>query len=479
MISSRQFTTRVALAGVRACTAALVGAATLVDAAGAQRAILDRAVHSTTLPNGLQVIAVENHDAPDVVIQVVARSGSLVQATPADEGNAHLFEHMLFKSYRSGADNMTGWAEAVSALHGLGYNGFTVEEAVAYYVDVPPSSLDGAVQLMADLVRGPVFSRDDVNREALVVINEFQRTYSNPLFHLQNEVQKRLWGAGWTQKNTLGSSSAILAANPASLTKTFGEYYVPNNAALMIVGDVDAARVFEAARKYFSRWARKPDPFAAHATAAPPPLEQDQAVLVNDDVSDVTLLVAWQGPSVGTDSSDVNAAAVLADVLNEPASEFQRHLITPGLFTEVHMEYQEQSRIGPILLMATAPASRLAAALPALDHELAQLDAGTAVSAEELSDLKARRVVERALELEEPQTAAFQLAQEWSLTRSLDYYLERVDAENAQLPAALGQVAHRYIAQQPRVTGALCAPRDNDVVRRVLAPWLARTGARP
>jgi zinc protease len=109
----------------------LVVAGACASSAGAQQARLDRHIEQTTLDNGLQVVVAENPATPVATVLVAARTGAFTQE-PSDEGIAHMYEHLLFRSF---GGNPAAFAREVGRLGGE-YNGFTTEEAVSYFVAV-------------------------------------------------------------------------------------------------------------------------------------------------------------------------------------------------------------------------------------------------------------------------------------------------------------------------------------------------------
>src|SRR2546426_9645688 len=111
--------------------------------------------------------------------------------------------------------------------------------------------------------------------------------------------------------------------------------YVPNNAALIVTGDVVTERVFEQAREQFRDWKRGPDPFADRPIPPIAPRATNGVVMLALDVRDVTIRIALQGPSVGQDTGATYAADALFDLLNDPTSGFQQRLLTNGPFESV------------------------------------------------------------------------------------------------------------------------------------------------
>ena len=331
-------------------SALIMLAATVLLAAPAvaQRATLERITHHQTLPNGLEVIVVENHSVPLAAVEVVVRAGAMIQE-PEDQGVPHLYEHMLFRGYR-GPQNQS--FRRIAGELNAAFNGTTSDETVSYYLILPSANVRGAVEALADLVRRPRFVKDELLRERFVVLGE------------------RLWGDGFVRKNTIGDQTAVLTVTPEHLDEIFHRYYVPNNAALIVTGDVSAPAVFGMAHDAFDGWARHDDPFAAHPVAPMPPLAASRAVVVTGDVSDVTIEIAWQGPRVRKQAGATYAADVLSDLLDDDRSAFRHRLVDSGLFQSLTIGYRTLANTGPIILRGVTTPERLPGALTGLQAEL-------------------------------------------------------------------------------------------------------------
>ena len=152
-----------------------------LSAASAQRAELERRIHRSVLPNGLEVIVVENHGVPLVTIEADVKNGSFTQG-PDYEGLSHLYEHMFFKQNRAIA-NAEDYLRTIGQM-GIAYNGTTREEVVDYYFTTTSPNLKTAMQFMKDAARDPSFDEREFDREKQVVIGEIDRNESNPFFYL-------------------------------------------------------------------------------------------------------------------------------------------------------------------------------------------------------------------------------------------------------------------------------------------------------
>lgn len=433
----------------------------------AQRATLERVTQHQTLENGLHVIVVENHAVPLATVEVVVKTGAMSQE-PDDQGVPHLFEHMLFKGYR---DPMGLTFPQRAAGIRAAFNGTTSEEQVTYYLTLPSRNTDDAVKLLAGLVRDPRFENAELQTERFVVFGELERELSDARYHLHREVSRSLWGEAWPRKNTGGETLPLLAVTTARLKEIFARYYVPNNAAVIITGDISAAHAFDMARKHFGGWKRQANPYAAHPVPPVPALDSSRAVVVTSDVRNVTITVQWHGPSVSQDPTGTYAADVLADVINDKQSGFRKRLVDSGLFESASLSYQTLDHVGPITFMGTTTMPKLAGALTALAAEMKYIGREDYLSPDELEVAKKRRSVESAFDLEEGASLAHTLGYWWSVS-GLDYYLGYVDNMAGQSVQDLRTFATRYIVGKPYIIGALTRSEDAPTVATMLSQYI-------
>lgn len=446
---------------------ALVACAAATTAARAQRATLDAIVHRQTLDNGLEVVVVENHAVPIATVEIVVKTGAMSQGSD-DQGVPHLFEHMLFKGYRGTVGREFG--QEMALLH-AGYNGTTSEEEVTYYLTLPSARTDDALQVLSRLVREPHFEKDALNTERFVVMGEYRRNVSDPHFHLQEEVSKLLWSSEWPRKNTLGEPIALMGVTPERLRTIFDRYYIPNNAALVVSGDVSAPQVFAMAADRFGGWKRAADPYATYPVPAMPQLTSNQGVVITGDVNDVTVELQWQGPSARSDVAATYAADVLGAFVNDEQSAFQKRLVDSGLFHAASLSYETLDHVGPISFVGTTTMEKLAGALTVLQAELMNMGADGYFDPQLLEVVKKRRSVATAFQLEESIGLAHTVGYWWAVT-GLDYYLGYVDSLSTRTPADLHAFVERYLSNKPFVIGVLTPTGDAEKVQRFLNQYL-------
>ena len=344
------------------------------------------------------------------------------------------------------------------------FNGTTREEVVNYYMTVPTEKMADAVGLLATALRTPLFRRDELERERQVVIGEYDRNESSPFFELGREADAKLYPGNFSRKDVIGDRQIVLTTTPEKMRTIQSKYYVPNNSAVIVAGDVKPAEVFALVERELGDWARGPDPFASEPIPTIPTLQKSDAVVVEAAVGAVTVQVQWQGPSVGQDAKSTYAADVFSDVLNDPRSQFQQRLVDSGLWQAVGVNYYTLNHTGPITISGQTSPEQLRDAMKALYGEIAKFDTPGYFTAEELEAVKAHRAVTSAFDRERASGFAHTLGFWWSVA-SLEYYMGYVDNMAQQTVDDLRAYARKYILGKPHITGVLIAPEARQALK--------------
>lgn len=416
----------------------------------------DLPIRDTTLGNGLTVIVVENHAVPLVTVEFDVKNGSYTQ-TPDYEGLAHLYEHMFFKANAS-IPSQERYLERLRELGGS-FNGTTSEERVNYYVTVGSDSLAPTMQFMEDAIRSPLFLPEELARERPVVIAEFDRNEANPFFHLLRRVDSLLWSPGYySRKNVIGDREVILSTPQEKMRAIQRRYYVPNNTALILSGDIGPERGFKLAAGILGDWPRGGDPFAT-PVPDPPPLDAPRAIIVERPVGSVGLMLRWQGPSVSEDPEATYAADVLSSVVANPASRFQRRLVERQLSFGVQLNYYTLDHTGPITIYAQTTPDNVVALERAILQELGRLTDTTYISAEELAAAQKQLGIQALYEREQPTEWAHTVGFWWSVS-SIEYYRNYVPNMQRVSRTDIARYVRKYLAGKPFVAGVLISPES-------------------
>ena len=413
-------------------------------------------IFHTTLENGLQVIAIENPIVPLATIEIAVRNGAFTEP-PEYDGLSHLYEHMFFKANAKLPDQES-FLDRVGDL-GISWNGTTREEVVNYYFTLPKENLREGLQFMNDAIRTPLFLEEELIRERPVVIGEYDRQESNPFFHLLTAVNKKLWYKYYSHKNIIGDRQVILAADREKMKTIQQRYYVPNNSALLIAGDVDHQKAFKWAKKIFSSWPRGEDPFVKFPAPDHPPLKKSEMVIVEKPVNAVTIMLNLHGPSVRQDPQATYAADVFSYILSQPNSKFYQELIDSGVLTGVSFSYYTLDKTGPITLLAQTTADKYHAAIQMIWAQVQKFTDPDYYTDAQLANSKHQLEINEIYTHEKPSAYAHTIGFWWSVA-GLDYYLGYVDNLRKVTREDINTYVRRYIQNAPYILGVMLSPED-------------------
>ena len=445
-----------------------------------------------TLANGLEVIVLADSSIPLVTVELDVRNGSFTEP-PEYNGLSHLFEHMFFKPNLAvrlsqcentpGADRfspnyISKCTDALRLKPQIGdisylkdsgqlgfYNGSTREEVVNYFYTVTSSYLAAAIRNINDSVRFPLFDETDFANEKQVVIGELDRHEANPYEALDLTMKEKLFYKYPTRKNPAGTRATVDAATTEQMRLIQSRYYVPNNAALVVTGDVRPDEVFQLAEQIMGSWERrKVDPFKEFPLVEHPPLPKSESVVIektteqqSDNGENVILEIGWQGPSIGKDDDATYAADVFSYIIGQPDSRFQRDLVDMGLASSVDFGYYTQRNIGPIQLFMVTTPDKAKAAMKAAYAEIAAFTDPKYFSDEELESAKTTLESRDLFEREKLSEYAHTLGFWWSST-GIDYFHSYHKNLRATSRAQINKYLQTYVLGKPHVALAMISP---------------------
>jgi zinc protease len=406
-----------------------------------------------TLPNGLEVIVLADHSVPLATVELAVKNGSYTEP-PELNGLSHLYEHMFFKSNRAKV-NQEAYLDDIDQ-QGIVYNGTTREEIVEYYFTTTSPFLPTAMRYMRDATLYPTFDQAEFEREREVVIGELDRHESNPGYFLEEAMNERLWWKYPSRKEPGGNKQTVATATTDMMRLIQGRYYVPNNSALIVTGDVNPDEVFRMAGELFSDWKRSDvDPFVKFPLVEHPPLPKSvSALVVKPDVENVVFELGWHGPSIGKDNPGTYAADVFSYILGQPNSRFQRALVDSGLVFNVGIGYYTQRNVGPINLVAQISPDNSRRAIKAIYNEISHFNDPNYFTDEELENAKTILAANDLFDREKLSDYSHTIGFWWAST-GLDYFRGYQRNLRAISRADISRYIKRYIQNQPHVAVAL------------------------
>ena len=408
-----------------------------------------------TLKNGLQVIVIENHSVPLVTIELAVRNGSYTEP-PEFNGLSHLYEHMFFKSNEK--SKAEGYFEGAGEL-AIFRNATTKEEVVNYFATTVKTSLRPAMIIMRDALRYPLFDKSELDQEIQIVLDEFSRNEANPFFHLNKAMDQRLWYKYFSRKNVIGDRGVIESCTPEKMRAIQKKFYLPNNTAIIVAGDVDTKEIFRMSEELYGDWPAGEDPFIKNPLVVHPPLAEDTAAIVTQPVQAATIMIGYHGPSTDTDADSTYAADVLSFALRQQDSKFYRNLVDTGLMTGISFGYLTQRNVGPIQFIAQTSPDKLKASIKAINAEIAKLDSPDYLTDEQIESAKTLLESNEIFSREKPSEYAHVVSFWWA-SSGLDYYANYVEHCKKVTRADIAKYVQRYIKGKKRVVGVMLSPDD-------------------
>jgi len=306
------------------------------------------------LDNGLKIIVREDHRTPVVATQIWYKVGA------ADEyagitGISHALEHMMFKGTSSVPGD--GYSELI-ARNGGQDNAFTAEDFTAYYTEVAASKLELVLELEADRMQNLLLHATDFAQEKKVILEERQlRIDDSPLSITQERFTAAANVTGPYHDPIIGWRNDIEQLTIADLRAWYNNWYGPNNAVLVVVGDVKAQAVYELAKRHFGNINARAPLITKRFNEIPALGKRTLEVNIPANLS--YLLMGYQVPSLGhlraKDSWQAYALLVAVAALDGGESaRFAKHLVRGQELAATASAYYDPVKRYPALLQFSA-----------------------------------------------------------------------------------------------------------------------------
>ncbi len=409
------------------------------------------------LANGMKIIVQEDRRAPTVVSMVWYRAGS-VDEQNGTTGVAHVLEHMMFKGTKKLKPG--DFSARVAALGGR-ENAFTSRDYTAYHQQVEKSRLEKLFELEADRMQNLTMDPDEFAKEIKVVMEERRlRTDDEPMALLMEALYATAYTANPYHHPVVGWMNDLQNMSASDALAWYERWYAPNNATLVVAGDVDAKEVLRLAEQYFGTIPPKTLPKTKPQEE--PQQQGIRRVTVKAPAENPYLVMAYKVPKLLDVEKDDESYAleVLAAVLDgyDNARLPARLVRTDRIANSVDAGYDGTAR-GPVMFMLSGeptrdtPLEKLEAALRAEIERIAK----DGVSADELKRVKAQLIAGQVYKRDSVFGQAMEIgSMEMSglSHRNIDRIIERLAAVT---PAQVQAVAQKYFSDD-QLTVATLSP---------------------
>lgn len=408
------------------------------------------------LDNGMQVVVIPDHRAPVVTHMIWYRVGA-ADETGGQSGIAHFLEHLMFK----GTEKHPGeeFRNRVAAIGG-DENAFTSSDYTAYFQRVAKENLAEMMAFEADRMTNLVLTEEGVATERDVVLNERRdRVERNPEAVLNEMLLRVLYLNHPYGRPIIGWDHEIRALDRDTALSFYRRYYTPNNAVLVVAGDVTEAEVRKLAEQTYGKIAARPEAVRAPRPAEPPPAGERTVTVRDEKVREPQVQTAFIVPSAVTAApGEAEALSVLAEILGGGAtSRFYDNLVRgDGAATYAGAYYSSNGLDDTRLVIYGVPKPGtdmrdLEARMTAQVADLQQ----DGVTEEELARAKRSAIAQAIYSLDNQRMLANIVGQALTIGRSLEDVqdsparIQAVTAEDVQ------RAARKYLRPELSATGYL------------------------
>lgn len=415
-------------------------------------------VFEKTLGNGLKVIVKEDHRAPVLVQQIWYRAGSMDERT-GTTGVAHVLEHMMFKGTKSVP--MGEFSKRIAAAGGR-ENAFTSYDYTAYFQQLHKSKLPLAMQLESDRMHNLQLTPAEFGKEIQVVMEERRmRTDDAPHALMEEKLMAAAYQEHPYQHPVIGWMNDLKAMKATDAQEWYKTWYEPNNAVLVIAGDVEAKKVFALAQRYYGKIAKHSLPVRKNYIE--PPQVGIKRITVKAPAKLPYLIMAYHAPTLRDAEKDSvpYALEVLAGILdgNESARLNKTLVREQQIASSVGAGYDSTAR-GPSMftLEGTPSEGKTVADLEAALREQLSKLVRDGVSEEELQRVKAQVTANEVYKLDSVFYQAMQIGQMESIGlgyKAIPVMLRKIREVTAQQV----QDAARDILKDDNLTLAVLDPQ--------------------
>lgn len=403
--------------------------------------------HEFLLDNGLRLIVKQDHRSPVVVTQVWYKAGSIDEVNGVT-GVAHVLEHMMFKGTEKVPNG--DFSKKIAAAGGR-ENAFTSYDYTAYYQQLHKNHLPMAMELEADRMRNLILTEEEFSKEIKVVMEERRlRTEDQARSLLYEKMMSVAYQAHPYKNPIIGWMNDLENMRVEDAREWYDRWYAPNNAILIVVGDVDANEVFRLAQKNYGTIPKHPLlPLNARKPQIEPTQTGTKRIIVKAPAELPYLMMGYHAPTIRNVMEDWEpyALEILEGVLDGHASaRLNKSLVRESqIANSANAGYSAMARGPSIFFLSAVPrAGKTVAELEqALRKEIEKITKD-GVTEDELARVKAQVVAGHVYQRDSIFSQAMQLGRLESTGlsyRDIDIILEKLKAVTAE---QVRDVAKKY-----------------------------------
>ncbi len=409
--------------------------------------------HVEHLDNGLQVVLIPMSSNGLVAYWTIVRTGARDEYEPGRTGFAHFFEHMMFRGTEKYPS--TAYDDMVTKI-GADANAFTSDDLTAYYLNIAAEDLETVMEIESDRFLNLSYPKDLFQTEAGAVYGEYRKNKTSPFFVLFEETLKAAYTTHTYGHTAMGYEEDIQQMpNLFDYSKTFfGRYYRPENAVLVIVGDIEVETTRQLVKDYYSDWEAGYVP--PKVPVEPPQTQERRISLTYPGRTLPLLLMAYKADAFDAQDVTQAGARLLCDLgFGETSDIYKKLVLDEQLVEFISAEYDPSRDPGLVTIVSRIKdEERVDDVIAEIDRTVTQLQQQPP-DPKRLADLKSRLKYGFLMNLDTPANVMSNLVRLIAVTGDIttidDLYrtFDKVTAEDVQ------QAAQKYLVTEQRTVAVL------------------------
>lgn len=324
-----------------------------------------------TLDNGLKVVTCPMSHTRSVSVLFFVMSGSCYEIDEV-AGISHFIEHMCFKGTKKRPNSMA-ISEAIEGVGGI-MNGGTDRQLTSYWCKLASQHLELAIDVIVDLLRNPLFRKDDIEKERQVIIEEINMSLDSPQQRVCMLFDELMWPGKPMGRDVAGSKETVSAITKKQMLQVLKGSYAPDNILVSIAGDIQTDRVLEILNKSMNGWKRgmKPEYLPSDSKQRKPRLKQEYR-----ETEQMNLMIGVEGYSMF--HPDRYTVDLISMILGEGMSSrlFTEIREKLGLTYDIHSYVEHFKETGAFVVQAGLDPKQTRKAVDAILKQLAYMREGT------------------------------------------------------------------------------------------------------
>ena len=410
----------------------------------------------TEIKNGLDILVIRDTLVPLVTLEMAFKTGAITEDSNWN-GLHRLYENVFFEANRDYPSKKA--IEKRKKALGAQLKTHTGYERVNYGLTLHKDQLVYGLDFLNAAIRYPELPDKVITQKKDALVKQLGNSAKNPRYGFKQELNNHLWGDQASRKSIQGRKSSLENLDASDIKELRNRYYYPNNALMVVAGDIEVKKALRWVRKIYGNWdSSKSSIFKENPVPAFNNLNRNLSFLhTHPEVDTPELVFAFRGPDTRHGKEATHSAKVYAEMLEKPRSPIYQQLIGKGLAHDFSVHYKPLHHKGHFTIRINPKADSIKAAGEKVSQFLEKADSMGIFPEKAISKAR-QQIVNRNFYKREKTAALPNKIAYWWASADIPYYTTYNDSIQAVQAHDLSRFARQYLKNTHHVRGALVTP---------------------